>query len=85
MKLSAGFTRLVPSMLLFVFHAVPFIALTLTLRKIEISVAYAARSGVGRAGREDAHVKAPARGCRDTGHRRSARRTSSGKTAFDGV
>jgi len=49
MKLSAGFTRLVPSVLIFLFYALAFIALTLALKKIPVSVAYAIWSGVGTA------------------------------------
>jgi small multidrug resistance pump len=49
MKLSGGFTRLVPSVLLFVFYAASFAALTLALKKIDVSVAYAVWSGVGTA------------------------------------
>lgn len=49
MKLSEGFTKLVPSVLLFVFYATSFVALTLALKKIEVSVAYAVWSGVGTA------------------------------------
>ena len=49
MKLSQGFTRLVPSVLLFVFYAASFVALTFSLKKIEVSVAYAVWSGVGTA------------------------------------
>ena len=49
MKLSAGFTKLVPSLLLFVFYAASFIALTFALKKIDVSVAYAIWSGVGTA------------------------------------
>ncbi len=47
MKLSAGFTRLVPSVLLFVFYVLSLGCLTMALRKIEISTAYAIWSGVG--------------------------------------
>ncbi|MGE0081361.1 MAG: multidrug efflux SMR transporter [Thiohalomonadaceae bacterium] len=47
MKLSGGFARLVPSILIFVFYAASFSALTLALKKIEVSVAYAIWSGVG--------------------------------------
>jgi len=47
MKLSEGFTKFVPSVLLFVFYAASFAALTFALKKIEISVAYAVWSGVG--------------------------------------
>jgi len=49
MKLSEEFNKLVPSVLLFVFYAASFVALTLALKKIEVSVAYAVWSGVGTA------------------------------------
>jgi len=49
MKLSAGFTKLVPSLLIFVFYTASFIALTFALKKIDVSVAYAIWSGVGTA------------------------------------
>ncbi len=49
MKLSEGFTRLVPSILIFVFYALSFFALTMTLKKIDLSVAYAIWAGVGTA------------------------------------
>ena len=49
MKLSEGFTRLVPSVLLFLFYAASFVALTFALRSIEVSVAYAVWSAVGTA------------------------------------
>ena len=49
MKLSEGFTRPVPSVLLFVFYGASFAALTFALRKIDVSVAYAVWSGVGTA------------------------------------
>jgi small multidrug resistance pump len=49
MKLSEGFTRLVPSVLLFGFYAASFVALTFALKKIEVSVAYAVWAGVGTA------------------------------------
>lgn len=49
MKLSEGFTKLVPSVLLFVFYAASFVALTLALKKIDVSVAYAIWAGVGTA------------------------------------
>jgi small multidrug resistance pump len=47
MKLSDGLTKIVPSVLLFVFYGFSFIALTVALKKIEVSVAYAVWSGVG--------------------------------------
>ena len=49
MKLSEGFTKLVPSLLLFVFYAGAFTSLTFALRKIDVSVAYAVWSGIGTA------------------------------------
>lgn len=49
MKLSEGFTKLAPSVLLFVFYAASFVALTFALKRIEVSVAYAVWSGVGTA------------------------------------
>src|SRR3990172_10497569 len=49
MKLSEGFTRPVPSVLLFVFYGASFAALPFALRKIDVSVAYAVWSGVGTA------------------------------------
>ena len=49
MKLSEGFTKLVPSILLFVFYTLSFGMLTLALKKIDVSVAYAVWSGVGTA------------------------------------
>ncbi len=49
MKLSDGFTKLVPSILIFVFYAASFAVLTLALKKIDVSVAYAVWAGVGTA------------------------------------
>ena len=49
MKLSAGFTRLVPSVLLFVLYGLSFVFLTLAVKAIEISVVYAIWSGLGTA------------------------------------
>ena len=49
MKLSEGFSKLIPSILLFVFYAASFVAVTFALEKIDISVAYAVWSGVGTA------------------------------------
>lgn len=49
MKLSEGFSRIVPSILLFVFYILSFGMLTLALKKIDVSVAYAVWSGVGTA------------------------------------
>lgn len=49
MKLAEGFTRTVPSVMIFVFYGFSFVMLTLALKRIEISVAYAIWSGVGTA------------------------------------
>ncbi len=49
MKLSQGFTQLVPSVLLFVFYGLAFAAVTLAVKRIEISTAYAVWSGLGTA------------------------------------
>jgi len=49
MKLSEGFTRMVPSILLVVFYTLSFGMLTLALKKIDVSIAYAIWSGVGTA------------------------------------
>jgi len=49
MKLSEGFSRLIPSILLFVFYAASFVFVTFALEKIDISIAYAIWSGVGTA------------------------------------
>ena len=49
MKLSQGFTKTVPSILLFVFYTLSFAMLTLALKKLDVSVAYAVWSGMGTA------------------------------------
>jgi len=49
MKLSDGLTRLVPSVLIFVFYTASFAVLTLALKKIDVSVAYSIWAGVGTA------------------------------------
>lgn len=49
MKLSQGFTRLVPSILIFIFYAISFVSLTFAVKKIDMSVSYAIWSGVGTA------------------------------------
>lgn len=49
MKLAQGFTHFVPSVLVFVFYAASFVALTFALRTMDIGVAYAVWSGVGTA------------------------------------
>jgi small multidrug resistance pump len=47
MKLSAGFSKLIPSVLLFIFYAGSFVAVTIALKEIDVSVAYAVWSGLG--------------------------------------
>jgi len=47
MKLSAGFRRTVPAGLMVVFYCVCFFFLTLALKRIDVSVAYAVWSGIG--------------------------------------
>ena len=49
MKLSLGFTRTLPSVLLFVFYAASFALMTVAVEKIDVSVSYAIWSGVGTA------------------------------------
>jgi len=47
MKLSEGFSRLIPSILIFVFYGFSFAAFTLALRRIDLSFAYAVWAGLG--------------------------------------
>ncbi len=47
MKLSDGFTKLTPSILLFVFYAISFVFVTISLKKIDMSITYAVWSGLG--------------------------------------
>jgi len=47
MKLSQGFTKTVPSVLIFVFYGLCFTFLTLALKKLEVSVAYSVWAGLG--------------------------------------
>ena len=49
MKLSEGFTKTLPSILMFVFYGFSFAFLTLALKKIDLSLTYAIWSGVGTA------------------------------------
>ena len=49
MKLSAGFTKTIPSILMFVFYLASLAVLTLALKKIDASVAYAVWAGLGTA------------------------------------
>lgn len=47
LKLSQGFTRPVPSALMFVFYGLTFTVFSFALKKLDVSVAYAVWSGVG--------------------------------------
>ena len=47
MRLSEGFTRLTPSVLIFVFYIASFALNTLVIRTLGLSVVYAVWSGVG--------------------------------------
>jgi len=47
MKLSEGFTKTVPSILMGVCYVISLSLLTLALKKIDVSVAYALWSGLG--------------------------------------
>lgn len=49
MKLSQGFTKVLPSVLIFVFYAGSFSTVTLALKSIPVSTAYAIWSGLGTA------------------------------------
>ena len=49
MKLSDGLTRWLPTILMFVFYAGSLSCLTMALKSIDVSVAYAVWSGVGTA------------------------------------
>ena len=49
MKLSEGFTKIMPSLFLFLFYGLSFTFLTLALRVLPIGMTYAVWSGVGTA------------------------------------
>ncbi len=49
LKLSQGFSQLIPSILTVVFYALSFGFMSLTLKKIDVGVAYAIWSGLGTA------------------------------------
>ena len=49
MKLSQGFTKMQPSVLMFLFYGLSLPALTLALKRMDVSVAYAVWSGLGTA------------------------------------
>jgi small multidrug resistance pump len=47
MKISQGFTKLTPSLFIFIFYGLSFGSLTLALKTINLSVAYALWAGIG--------------------------------------
>ncbi|MBN1376054.1 MAG: multidrug efflux SMR transporter [Dehalococcoidia bacterium] len=47
MKLSEGFTKWVPSVLIFVFYAFSFTFMTFAVKKLDLSLTYAIWSGIG--------------------------------------
>jgi len=49
MKLSQGFTHVWPSVMIFVCYGLAFLALTLALKRLDLSVAYAIWAGAGTA------------------------------------
>jgi len=49
MKLSDGLTKSTPSVLMWLLYGVCFYFLSLTLKKVDVSIAYAIWSGVGTA------------------------------------
>jgi len=49
MKLSEGFTKYLPSTFMFIFYVICFYCMTLAIKKIDLSIAYAIWSGLGTA------------------------------------
>ncbi len=49
MKLSEGFTRPLPSVLIFVFYGLSFTAFTFALKRLDLSLSYAIWAGAGTA------------------------------------
>lgn len=49
MKLSEGFSKLILSVLIFVFYAISFFFFTLALKGLDVSIAYAIWAGLGTA------------------------------------
>jgi len=47
MKLAEGFTKPLPSVLIFVFYGASFAIMTVVVKKVDVSVAYAIWSGLG--------------------------------------
>ncbi len=46
-ELSEGFSKLIPSVLIFIFFGLSFIAFTFALKRIDVSFAYAVWAGLG--------------------------------------
>ena len=49
MKLSEGFSKLLPSLLVLFFYALSIVALTFAVNRLDVSMAYAVWSGMGTA------------------------------------
>jgi small multidrug resistance pump len=49
MKLSEGFVKPIPSVLIFVFYSCSFSLMTLAIKHLEVSIVYAIWSGIGMA------------------------------------
>ncbi len=49
MKLSQGFTKIVPSILIFIFYGLSLGSFTLALKRIDVSIAYGIWAGLGTA------------------------------------
>ena len=47
MKLTDGFTKVIPSIIVFIFYILSLITLTLALKKFDMSIAYAIWAGLG--------------------------------------
>jgi len=49
MKLSDGFAKVIPSVLIFIFYSCSFTLMTLAIKQLEVSIVYAIWSGIGMA------------------------------------
>ena len=49
MKFADGFSRLVPSLFVFIFYSLSLVALVFVLKKLPVSIAYAIWAGLGTA------------------------------------
>lgn len=47
MKLSSGFSKMLPSFLIFIFYGFSFASLTMALKRMDLGMAYAIWSGIG--------------------------------------